>query len=85
MCKGLLKAQVDQVDESHFVKKDYRDNTAVAEGVTSDVYVLKKKHLEEELLKFPSMCKYMRSIANEKRTYNKLLIKKIIKKYKDPS
>jgi hypothetical protein len=76
MYKGILKVEV-----SHFLKKDYRDNSAIAEGETSDVYVLKKKHLEEELLKFPSMSKYMQSIANEKRTYNKLLISKIIKKY----
>ena len=56
----------------------------MAEGATADVYVLKKKHIEEELLKFPNMEKYMRSIAQEKHTYNKILINKIINKYNDP-
>jgi hypothetical protein len=64
--------------------KYYRDSTAVAEGGNADVQVLKKKHIEEVLPSFPKMCEYMRNIAREKHTYNKILIKTILKKYNDP-
>ena len=54
---------IDQGEENKVIKKDYRDSTAIAEGGTSDVFVLKKKHIDEVLKRFPSMNKYMRSIA----------------------
>ena len=38
--------RIDQDDENKIIAKDYRDSTAVAEGGTADVYVLKKKHID---------------------------------------
>jgi hypothetical protein len=46
--------------------------------------VLKKKNIEEVLADFPNMDKYMRNIAKEKLTYNKILLRKILKNYNDP-
>jgi hypothetical protein len=67
------------------VSKYFRDSTAEADGYNrvSVVMVIKKKHFEEEMKKFPQIYNFVRNVAYAKLDYHASLINIIVHKHKD--
>ena len=64
-------------------KKYYRDSTAEASD-SSEVMLVTRSKLDEQLKLFPEIRRYMVAIAREKLKYHKILIQNVVTRYQDP-
>jgi hypothetical protein len=67
------------------VSKYFRDSTAEADNFNrvSVVMVIKKKHFEEEMKKFPQIYNFVRNVAFAKLDYHASLINIIVRKHQE--
>jgi len=75
----------DREDNENEINKYFRDSTAEADNLNrvSVVMVIKKRHFEEELRKFPQIYLFVKNVAYAKLDYHASLINIIVRKHQD--